>query len=109
MEKKLPPEAPAIEVEAPRRLPIQAKCGNCFYGKVVPGMDGQLDVTKRTCFARPPNVFAVPAMISPNGQIGCQIMTVFPQPASDMRCHDWAPQDRDVDAGIGLIGGAKAN
>lgn len=112
MEKKLPPEVTRIEVEPPRRLPLHAKCGNCFYGKIVADMEGKVDVTKRTCFEGPPMVSFMPMMIAPNGQIGCQMITAFPQPMSSMRCHRWAPQDKDVEAGIGLIGGAvgeKAN
>lgn len=107
MEKKLPPEEPRIEVEAPRRLPFHAKCGNCFYGKIVPNIDGKVDVTVRTCFEGPPTVQYMAVMIAPTGQIGNQQMTSFPQPKADMKCHHWAPQDRDMEAGIGIIGGAK--
>ena len=90
-------EGPVIEVEAPRRLPAHANCGNCFYGKLEPGPDGKLNLDLRTCYRFPPSgqtVFqAVQTPLGPRQSM--QHISLFPPVQSKARCHEWAPQDRD--------------
>jgi hypothetical protein len=113
MTDKMKPE-PAILVDEPRRLPPHANCGSCFYGRLEPGPDGTMNIQNRTCYRAPPSVFAVPQQVQQfnkmTGQteiaMAVQIMTMFPTVNVKQRCHDWAPTDKDVIAGIGMIGGA---
>lgn len=119
MEKKLEAE-PAILVEEPRRLPPHANCGNCFYAVLEAAPDGQIDITMRTCYRRSPSAFGIPQAVKQMNpttgrvEIGTaiQFVSLFPPMRVVQRCHDWAPQDKDVEAGVGMIGGkgaAKAN
>lgn len=101
MEKKIEAE-PIIEVEAPRRLPPGANCGNCFYSKLEPQPDGTLDINLRNCYAGPPSAQVVfEAVNTPLGpRQAYKIISAFPPMQVHQSCHGWAPQDRDT----GIIG-----
>lgn len=92
MEKKITAE-PIIEVEAPRRLPPHANCGNCFYGKLEPGQDGTIDILLRTCYRGPPSGQII-MLQTPRG-MAQQFVSCFPPVQARARCHEWAPQDQD--------------
>lgn len=92
MDTKLTAE-PIIEVEAPRRLPPHASCGNCFYGKLEPQQDGTIDIKLRTCYRFPPSGQII--MMQTARGVAQQYASVFPPVQSRSRCHEWAPQDRD--------------
>lgn len=102
----LPPVAPNI--------PQGARCGNCFHGKISPGMDGQVNVRKRFCFEGPAGPIAIPQWRKGlNGfePVGVQVMFVFPEMDATQLCHRWAPQapnESDADQVSTLLTGKKA-
>ena len=103
---KLAPASPNI--------PQDARCGNCFHGKIAPSMDGQVNVRKRHCFEGPPQGIAIPQWRKTlNGfePVGVQVMYAFPEVDANQRCHRWAPaapNETDADQVSTLLTGKKA-